>query len=266
MVKKYLSRQTRSAHTYQFYKERRDDPRWHDDFLKIRTKRRIRAFTQIAILSLLIGGYYTYRFAQTKSLPNKKQTSLVVQSSSHLSSSTASISSNNDETANFSSSSQSGTTDLSYTTYAYLDSEYKFASNTNSSIILDFAHGTFSITDAYGTPVTYQIDRLLKHMDESLIVNGHGFTHNAENSPVRLDFSLLIVPAGKTLTRNWQTNSTINQVHPERFTRIAIAISDNNGRTFNMKPAYQAFIDYENDWDKIKSQNGATNEIAAKVD
>lgn len=39
MSKKYFSEHTRSKHTYQFFKDRRNDPKWHDEYLEVRAQR-----------------------------------------------------------------------------------------------------------------------------------------------------------------------------------------------------------------------------------
>ncbi|MCT6821966.1 MAG: hypothetical protein M3Z91_03295 [Lactobacillus apis] len=39
MARKYFSEHTRAKHTYQFFKDRRNDPKWHDEYLAVRSKR-----------------------------------------------------------------------------------------------------------------------------------------------------------------------------------------------------------------------------------
>ncbi|WP_208422249.1 hypothetical protein [Latilactobacillus fragifolii] len=60
MVKKYLSTRTRTKHTYAFYKERRNNPQWHDDFIQVRSQRRKGIAVEIIISLgvLLIGGIF----------------------------------------------------------------------------------------------------------------------------------------------------------------------------------------------------------------
>ncbi|GKT04695.1 hypothetical protein [Furfurilactobacillus entadae] len=62
MAKKYFSSVTRSQHTYAFFKERQDDPKWHADFIRIRSMRRKKIminasiiFTGVVIFSLVTG-------------------------------------------------------------------------------------------------------------------------------------------------------------------------------------------------------------------
>ncbi|BDR60959.1 hypothetical protein [Lactobacillus xylocopicola] len=60
MAKKYLSQHSRTRHTYQFFKERRNDPKWHDDYLRIRSLR-LRLFLiqgMVVILLAIIGGAF----------------------------------------------------------------------------------------------------------------------------------------------------------------------------------------------------------------
>ncbi|WP_317759785.1 hypothetical protein [Liquorilactobacillus mali] len=38
--KKYSSQKTRSQHTYQFFKDRRNDPAWQEEFLRVKTIQR----------------------------------------------------------------------------------------------------------------------------------------------------------------------------------------------------------------------------------
>lgn len=40
MTKKYLSKHTRSRHTYAFFRDRQSDPKWRDEFLEVRSMRR----------------------------------------------------------------------------------------------------------------------------------------------------------------------------------------------------------------------------------
>ena len=57
MTKKYLSARTRTKHTYAFYKERRNNPQWRDDFIQVRSQRRKALFIQtIVILIIIVGG------------------------------------------------------------------------------------------------------------------------------------------------------------------------------------------------------------------
>lgn len=87
MAKKYLSNQTRTSHTYEFYKDRQDNPKWRDDFLNVRAIRRrniiIQSFFGLIILGILvIFGLY---FMAGKNTAKNMQT----QSDSTLSSKTS---------------------------------------------------------------------------------------------------------------------------------------------------------------------------------
>ncbi|QAR35894.1 hypothetical protein [Latilactobacillus curvatus] len=64
MARKYLSTSTRTKHTYAFYKERRDNPQWHDDFIQVRSQRRKELIIEV-IVSLTIvvvgAGYFSQK-------------------------------------------------------------------------------------------------------------------------------------------------------------------------------------------------------------
>ncbi|MGV0168559.1 DUF6287 domain-containing protein [Furfurilactobacillus sp. WILCCON 0119] len=57
MAKKYFGGTTRSPHTYEFFKQRRDDPNWQADFYVIRAQRRRRAvITTMVVVALVVVG------------------------------------------------------------------------------------------------------------------------------------------------------------------------------------------------------------------
>ncbi|BDR55506.1 hypothetical protein [Xylocopilactobacillus apis] len=57
MARLYSNNRTGSKHTYRFYKERRDDPRWHDDFIEVRSlRRKERLFASLVFLLVLLIG------------------------------------------------------------------------------------------------------------------------------------------------------------------------------------------------------------------
>ncbi|WP_164510104.1 hypothetical protein [Lacticaseibacillus yichunensis] len=152
------------------------------------------------------------------------------------------------------------------TDYADLDAPYAVSNDVpGGSLSISFARRSFGLRSAMGGQSPYQIDEMLKHPDGSLVVNGHTSLKDAEGKSFRLDMSLLIVPGNCVLTHNWQTNKAIGPIPATTFPRIAVAQSPDNGKTFDMAPAYQAFIDYPQDSVRIASQNGATEEIFAQT-
>lgn len=63
MVKKYYSQHSRTKHTYQFYKDRQNDPKWRNDFIEARSKRRKSiAIKSLAVLLVIcIAAFFTFR-------------------------------------------------------------------------------------------------------------------------------------------------------------------------------------------------------------
>ncbi|WP_409022290.1 hypothetical protein ACE83Q_01030 [Dellaglioa sp. P0083] len=55
MAKTYLSKGTRTKHTYEFYKDRQDNPQWRDDFLRVRLIRRRMIILRLLFVILVIG-------------------------------------------------------------------------------------------------------------------------------------------------------------------------------------------------------------------
>lgn len=98
MVKKYLSQSTRTKHTYEFYKERRDNPQWQDDFLKVRSMRRRNLIIQtiVGIVVISVGGLFFVKDGLLRTSGRKQNSisqesktiepSVKAESSSHLSS------------------------------------------------------------------------------------------------------------------------------------------------------------------------------------
>lgn len=65
MAKTYLSNKTRAQHTYAFFKNRKDDPEWHDEFIRIRGIRRREKLIQTVIglitIVVLFVGWHGYK-------------------------------------------------------------------------------------------------------------------------------------------------------------------------------------------------------------
>lgn len=55
MAKTYLSKGTRTKHTYEFYKDRQDNPQWRDDFLRVRSIRRRNLAIQLLLGIIILG-------------------------------------------------------------------------------------------------------------------------------------------------------------------------------------------------------------------
>ncbi|MBA1393805.1 hypothetical protein EQ500_07990 [Lactobacillus sp. XV13L] len=60
MAKKYMSQHTRTRHTYRFFKERRNDPRWHDDYVRVHSLRTRSLVIQAVLLTMLITVGYLF--------------------------------------------------------------------------------------------------------------------------------------------------------------------------------------------------------------
>lgn len=97
MAKKYLSKRTRTKHTYEFYKQRRNSPQWRDDFLEVRKKRRIEIAIQALIILLIVVGGVFY-FSNKGSSQRRIAKPSEVETSTTTSSSVASTSQSDDET------------------------------------------------------------------------------------------------------------------------------------------------------------------------
>lgn len=54
MARTYPNDRTGARHTYKFYKQRRNDSKWHDTFIEVRSIRRWETFFTIVILVLLL--------------------------------------------------------------------------------------------------------------------------------------------------------------------------------------------------------------------
>lgn len=65
MAKTYLSNKTRAQHTYAFFKNRKNDPDWHDEFIRIRGIRRREKLIQTVIglitIVVLFVGWHGYK-------------------------------------------------------------------------------------------------------------------------------------------------------------------------------------------------------------
>ncbi|QFP78791.1 hypothetical protein [Latilactobacillus graminis] len=96
MARKYLSKSTRTKHTYEFYKERRDNPQWRADFLEVRSKRRIEIAIQAFVILVIVagGGFYFSKKGNAQRIAKPAE----VETSTTTSSSVASTAQSDDET------------------------------------------------------------------------------------------------------------------------------------------------------------------------
>lgn len=241
--KKYSSQKTRSQHTYQFFKDRRNDPAWHADFLRVRTIRR-RNFILKSGLSLLILliGFTIFKNYRQPSTDKAIQTNNLKESSNSAETSTSKI------TDSSKTSSQASTQQpiiiKNYTRYSNYSGNYQASAD---SCLLDFEKGTLTSTGATKQQIFY-FDKVILHPDNSLVINIHGNYHyNADDGQVErqklMHLSILLAPANKKIQQNWQTGTKIEDTTDTSKNRLTFANSDDNGKTFNMEPAYTVFSD-----------------------
>lgn len=85
MARKYLSKRTQTKHTYEFYKERRNSSQWRDDFLEVRSKRRIEIAIEIfvVLLVVVVGMLYSSKKGNPQEIAkqSESETSTTVSSS-----------------------------------------------------------------------------------------------------------------------------------------------------------------------------------------
>lgn len=152
MAKKYLSKRTRTKHTYEFYKQRRNSPQWRDDFLEVRKKRRTEIAIQAFVILLIVasGAFYFSKKGSSQHIARSTgaQTSSTANSSTESSrsneDSNSSVSSNQEEFRdNDSSNSLTGveqdqkrknTTDGEFPVSGYSDDQIEYARVTEAII------------------------------------------------------------------------------------------------------------------------------------
>jgi len=164
--KTYLSQKTRSRHTYDFYKARRNDPEWQADFWRIRYIRRRNTLLQLVfILVLLALGAFAYNGYR------KTNHNQIINTASSAASATADSSSSSvSDTTASSSASSSATAAKSvvvsdYSRYASYSGQYQ---STDSSLALDFTKGMMTTT-GITTHQRFYFDQVIHHPDGSLI-------------------------------------------------------------------------------------------------
>lgn len=239
--KKYSSQKTRSLHTYQFFKDRRNDPAWQEDFLHVKAIRR-RNFilkTNLSIIILLIA-LIVYHQNRT----NIMALTEYLNRSSSFAPSTSKVSSSHEISKHDSHRSQEPVVISNYSRYNNYSGNYK---GSVESYYLDFEKGTLTSTGAQKQQI-YYFDKVILHPDDSLVINVHGNYHynayDGKGEQQKLMYlSILLAPANKQIQKNWQTGATIKDETDTSKNRLAFASSDDNGKTFNMGTAYNVFED-----------------------
>lgn len=226
---KYSSQRTRTQHTYEFFKERQNDPAWRDDFLRIQAIRRRNRLLKIGLsFLLLLAIFIIFKVNQTSI------TALI----SHKTNQTANQLNNNSATATTASSTtannQQASTSTVITNYARYRAYSGNYENSTGSYSLNFAAGTLTTKQQL-----FHFDKVILHPDGSLIINVH--ENSDYTSGQTLYLSILFAPANKKIQRNWQTNAPITDSSDTAINRFSLAKSSDGGKTFNMAPAYAAF-------------------------
>ncbi|BDR56943.1 hypothetical protein [Xylocopilactobacillus apis] len=132
-------------------------------------------------------------------------------------------------------------TDLSQ--YDYMNGIYKTAENAECTLNFDQKRFT---SESPGKQQVYYFDKVMRHPDQSIVINVSGDYHyNAYDGNgdkfMKMYQSILLAPPGNTIRKNWQTGDEINDVTNKSVARFSIAGSNDNGKTFNMTPAYKDF-------------------------
>jgi len=240
-AKTYLSEKTRSQHTYAFFKARRNDPEWQADFWRIKYIRRRNTLLQLVFILVLLAlgafAYNGYRKTNHNQLVNTASSATATMTASSASSvaSTQSSSASSTNTAK-------SVVVSDYSRYASYSGQYQ---STDFSLALDFTKGLMTTTGVT-THQRFYFDQVIHHPDGSLIINIHGnYIYNAydgSGAKTKLTYlSILFAPKNKIIQKNWQTNVKIDDQTDSSVDRLTFATSDNQGKTFNMEPAYDAF-------------------------
>lgn len=201
MTRKYLSKRTRTKHTYEFYKQRRDNPQWRDEFLEVRKKRRIEITIQAFIILTVVAGGALYfskkKDSQHIARPEEVQTSSTTSSISESSQSdgdSSNVSSYQDESTE---NNDSQVTSRSETPTSTSSTENSTGKSTESSsedskysgdelVVKKYINDGFIIT-----PIMYNGEDATKAMDENkapqnLIHDGYTDGYIKDDQSVRL--------------------------------------------------------------------------------
>ncbi len=133
--------------------------------------------------------------------------------------------------------------------YFSYSGKYAVDSSESGQVYLDFAAKKVLImTNAVGGEQVYNFTKVLKHPDNSLVINVS--SRQSYNDPTGtrtatswIYLSILLALPGNSIQRNWQTNEPISDHTNYQQCRFSFANSNDDGKTFEMTPAYQAFVD-----------------------
>lgn len=159
MAKTYFSNKTRAQHTYTFFKDRRDDPEWHDEFVRIRIIRRREKLVQ-TIFGLIIVLVFFVAWHGYKAATSKNN---LIPASSKLSSSSSSIS-NSDDSSEEKSSTESNTDTTDESSSESSSSKVSSSSSDNgvSKVARQLVGKSFTIV-----PIKYDGVDIDKAMDDN---------------------------------------------------------------------------------------------------
>lgn len=134
--------------------------------------------------------------------------------------------------------------------YFSYSGHYAIDSSVSGQVYLDFAKKVLIMTNALGGSQIYNFTQVLKHPDNSLVINvSSRLTYHDPTGPDTITswiyLSLLLALPGNSIQRNWQTNEPISDHTNYQQCRFSLANSNDDGKTFQMAPAYQAFVDNE---------------------
>ncbi|MFT8425012.1 MAG: hypothetical protein ABF682_04050 [Liquorilactobacillus sp.] len=232
--KTYPSKRTRSQHTYTFYKERRTDPAWREDYLRVRSIRQRTFIIEIALgIIFIFAGILIFNESQKQITRNSNNYAANSSQTTTQDSSSSSMSKASKSEASSVNSVTQSTTITNYSHYNKYSGKYIGYAN---SYTLDFKKGTLTTDDTNQTQV-YYFKQVILHPDDSLVIN----VHSTALQSIPSYLSILLVPANKRITKNWQTGSSLEDTTDDSTNRLSLATSDNDGKTYNMSPAYNAF-------------------------
>lgn len=239
--KTYPNKRTRSQHTYDFYKERQNDTSWRDDYLRVKSIRQRTIIVEITIgIIIVFVGIFVFNELQKQTThdSNNRVADSTGSSQTTAQNSSSSASSKIAKSKTDSSSTvKQSTTVSNFSRYNKYSGKYIGYAN---SYTLDFKKGTLTSDDKNQSQV-YYFKHVILHPDDSLVINVQSTT--TQESPSYL--SILLAPANKKITENWQTGASLEDNTDDSTNRFSLAISNNNGKTYSMSPAYNAFS--END-------------------
>lgn len=137
-----------------------------------------------------------------------------------------------------------------YDQYNYLNGRY---GNNAAPYQIDFHHHLVT-TQGFEEKIHLKIYQVLRHPDQSLVINVSGAVLSQEANRMRqIHQSLLLAPAGVTVKQNWQTKTPIADQTDHTVNRLTVAESKDGGKSYEMTPAYQAFINNDPELVLIRS-------------